>query len=89
MSGQYSKCSNGYWQSSEEMFARAFACYVKDKLKNMGYVNDYLTGHSEDAVGIDAKTGETYLAVPEGEERIIFNRAFDEMFSELKRMQIL
>ena len=30
--GAYKKAGNGYWSSAPEMFARAFACYVRDKL---------------------------------------------------------
>ena len=37
----------GYWDSNTEMTARAFACYVKDKLP---YPSDYLVGHADCAV---------------------------------------
>ena len=35
---------NGYWSSKVEMFARAFDCYVSDKLKQAGVTDTYLTG---------------------------------------------
>lgn len=34
----YGKEARGYWQSDKELFARAFACYVNDKLS---YKSDY------------------------------------------------
>ena len=42
--GNTTEKDGGYWDSEVEMTARAFACYVKDKL---GYQSDYLVGHAE------------------------------------------
>ena len=71
----YKKAGNGYWSSTPEMFARAFACYVRDKLGDRK--SDYLVGHSEFASdGI--KT-----AVPMGEERKVINEKFDVFISEM------
>lgn len=71
----YKKAGNGYWSSTPEMFARAFACYVRDKLGDRK--SDYLVGHSEFASdGI--KT-----AVPMGEERKVINEKFDAFISEM------
>lgn len=71
----YKKAGNGYWSSTPEMFARAFACYVRDKLGDRK--SDYLVGHSEFASdGI--KT-----AVPIGEERKVINEKFDAFISEM------
>ena len=79
----------GYWDSNVEMTARAFACYIKDKLP---YQSDYLAGHADCAVtlvaGKDGKM-EVLKAYPEGEERKAINAVFDEMMAELKREQIL
>ena len=38
------KKDGGYWDSNVEMTARAFACYIKDKLP---YTSDYLAGHAD------------------------------------------
>lgn len=72
----YRRSGNGYWTSKPEMLARAFACYVKDKLD--GRKSDYLVGHAECAVG----------AYPVGAEREYINSMFDAMFAELKEMKI-
>lgn len=78
MDKMYSKSGHGYWSSTEELFARAFACYVADKLEEKGRHNLYLHGHSEDAVTIDGE-----YAVPKGEERQYINECFDEYFKTL------
>ena len=72
MDGEYS----GYWGSNTELFARAFACYVKDKLAEKGIRNDYLCGHCE-------------AAGTSGEERVRINKAFDKMFAKLKELEFL
>lgn len=71
MDGEYT----GYWGSNVELFARAFACYIKDKLAEKGMQNDYLCGHCESAG-------------TSGEERVRINEAFDEMFAVLKERGI-
>ena len=81
---QHSKTDHGYWQSDEEMFARAFACYVKDKLTSR---SDYLCGHADMAVThID---GKEVCAFPKGEERKEINEYFDMFIQELKDMDLL
>lgn len=78
----------GYWQSNEEMSARAFACYVMDKLP---YNSDYLIGHAESGVGMKAdKDGNTEAikAFPDGNEREAINAVFDEIIQELKQEKI-
>lgn len=82
----YSKSDKGYWSSSVEMFARAFACYVSDKLAPEQ--SDYLCGHAETAVGA-GKNGEPIYAYPRGEERESINAAFDNLIETLKEREIL
>ena len=85
----YSKTSHGYWQSKIEMFARAFACYVSDKL---GYKSDYLCGHANLALGfVTNKDNELELikAFPEGEERRLINEKIDKLIEFLKEKNIL
>lgn len=87
--GKECERDGGYWDSNTEMTARAFACYVKDKLDG---VSDYLVGHADCAVNIvTGKDGELEVikAFPEGEERKAINAVFDEIVAELKREQIL
>jgi hypothetical protein len=84
--------SNSYYSTNYEMFARAFACYVTDKLSDMGSKNDYLSGHSDlgtypgSMFGIPDKEFYTY---PLGEERQVINDAFDKLISDVKERGIL
>ena len=85
----YSKTSHGYWQSAVEMFARSFACYVKDKLNNR---SDYLCGHAELDLGLGTNNNgdiELIKAFPEGEERTIINEKIDKLIEILKEKALL
>ena len=86
---RYSKTDNGYWQSTAEMFARAFACYVSDKLD---YKSDYLCGHAEsnsDMILNEKGELELIKAYPEGEERKLINEKIDKFIEYLKEKEIL
>ena len=85
----YSKTSHGYWQSTVEMFARSFSCYIKDKLNNR---SDYLCGHAESDIGLDEDSdGNMKLikAFPEGEERTKINEKIDKLIEILKEKSLL
>ena len=87
--GKECEKDGGYWDSNVEMTARAFACYIKDKLP---YRSDYLAGHADCAVTFVAgKDGamEVLKAYPEGEERRAINAVFDEIVADLKLQHIL
>lgn len=86
MDESWSKTTNGYWHSNIEMAARAFACYLHDKLAEMGIKNDYLTGHAFQ-VGLNAN-GETIPVYPSKEEREFINKAFDKVIEEMKTLGI-
>ncbi len=84
----YAKSDKRYWQSNAELFARAFACYVQDKL---GYRSDYLCGHAELAIGLTTnKDNELILikAFPEGGEREKINMCFDKIIEFAKEKEI-
>ena len=86
--GKECQKDGGYWESNEEMTARAFACYIQDRLP---YRSDYLDGHAECAVTfITDKDGgiSTLKAFPEGEERKAINAVFDEIVADLKQRGI-
>jgi hypothetical protein len=72
------------------MLARAFACYITDLT---GGKSEYLSGHSDTSVTIDfnERTGEADVlrAFPVDEERAAINKAFDALFAELKRRELL
>lgn len=83
--GNTTEKDGGYWDSNTEMTARAFACYVKDRLL---YQSDYLVGHAESCVRLHTnKDGSTEVvrAYPQGEERKAINAAFDNLIAELKK----
>lgn len=80
MNGSYAKDSGRYWTDPVEMSARAFACYVMDKLE---HESDYLVAHAETAA-----VGE-WKAYPVGDERKAINLVFDEIFADLKARGIL
>lgn len=78
----YSKTDNGYWQSKVEMFARAFECYISDKLGSQR--SDYLCG-----LCIKEYENDIVVPFPKGEERREINSCFDELIKELKEKNIL
>lgn len=81
----YSKEAKGYWQSDKELFARAFACYIKDKLP---YKSDYLCGHAESAVTLSHdKT--LIKAYPTGKEREAINKCFDNVIQQVKDLGLI
>lgn len=90
---EYSKSDKGYWASTKEMFARAFACYVYDKVKEKGGQSDYLCGHANSCVtqtlNPTTKKFETFRAYPYGEERVTINKCFDELILELQEKGLL
>lgn len=74
----------GYWESKEEMFARAFDCYISDKLKEMGIQDTYLSS-SADCFWMPGLDGdENVYAIPVGEERKKINAMFDKLFERLR-----
>lgn len=80
----FTKDSFGSWSSTTEMAARAFACYVKDCL---GVPSDYLIAHAD---VYEFEYENMHLcAIPQGEERELFNELFDQLFFELVEMGIL
>lgn len=86
LDGEYSTSGNqkgstekGYWSSDVELFARAFACYTKDKLSELGMKNDYLCGHAE-------MMPQCY---PHGAEREAINQAIDKVFVQLRERGLM
>lgn len=84
---RYSKAGQGYWKSDVELFARAFAAYVHDKLPGP---SDYLVGHSEIKEPIVVKDEQQWIYTsPQGEERRAINQAMDEMIDAIKEHGLL
>ena len=84
----FSQYGHGYWSSELEMFARAFDCYVADKLKESGLKSDYLTAFSDCFMSPDDK-GVEHKAFPTGDERKLLNEKFDILIQDLKDRGIL
>ena len=84
----FSKADQGRYSDTCEMFARAFDCYVADKLASEQSRNQYLTAHSE-AYVFREHGGESIYGIPMGSERTRINQKFDVMIRELKELGIL
>lgn len=84
----FSKADQGRYSDTCEMFARAFDCYVADKLASEQSQNQYLTAHSE-AYVFREHGGESIYGIPMGSERTRINHKFDAMIRELKELGIL
>jgi hypothetical protein len=81
------KTSNNYWKRPTELFARAFECWVFDKLAERGAHADYLVhGVEEGRYSSDAFRGNPY---PMGDERARINAAFDELLTAIHRFSVL
>ena len=85
---RYARTVHGRHCDNCEQMARAFECYVADKLEQEGNQSQYLTAHSEDVVFV-RENGEQVYGGPMGEERDEIGRMFDVVFKELKKMGIL
>ncbi len=71
----YSKSGHGYWNSDVELFARAWACYLKDKLLEKGIVDDYLCGHADHEPIVHGRTGEKVYTSPQGKRKKAHQRS--------------
>jgi hypothetical protein len=83
MDDYFAKTTFGEYSSYPEEFARAFDCYIHDKLKEQGYTNTYLTAFSEQYRFRDPD-GTLICAVPLGREREQIHQSFDRMFQEIR-----
>ena len=79
MDKSYRSSGHGYWSSDCEMLARAFSCYIEDKMKERGIQSDYLSNHA-DCYGD---------GVPYEDERKVINEHFDAFFDDLRERGIL
>lgn len=87
MDGIYSRDAFGYWSSLCEMFARAGACFLNDRLSEAGGRSDYLCGHSESCISLCRRPDgsmEIIKAVPSGKERTCINSAMEDMITDLR-----
>jgi hypothetical protein len=69
------------------MFARAFSCYIEDKLDEKGIRDDYLCCKS-DVFSMPGNNGKIY-AYPVDQERKAINKCFDVFIADLKKRGVL
>jgi hypothetical protein len=67
-----------YYNSLNECFARAFECYVADKLEKNGRMNTYLSSVKK------TTERDATMIYPQGEHREKINKLFDEFFDEIR-----
>jgi len=72
--------SKPYWATRREMFARAFECWVFDRMRDRGMRSDYLVHGVEDSRFVGHSRGNPY---PHGDERQLINKQFDSLMKEV------
>lgn len=77
----FRKNAYGGWNANSEMVARAFACYLKDCI---GCKSDYIIAHADSFHW--EHENEALYAIPQGEERDLFNGMFDILFNDLRKI---
>ena len=73
--------SSAYWNTTRELFARAGAAYVQDKIEELGGRSDYLVYGAGDrrlVGGLDASPN------PSGEDRAALRACFDALMDEYR-----
>lgn len=80
----YTSSGKTYYSKPTELVARAFACYVHDKLEEMGCRNDYLCGHAFAMCGNDGTNPIPTFVTDEDKNRIYaqFDLIIDTLKSE-------
>lgn len=81
----YEHRRKNYWASIPEMLARAFNCYLIDKLREINVRNDYLCYEFK----VNKNSKERLIPNPVGEERERINYLFDQFFLELKEKEVI
>ncbi len=76
--------SKSYWSTEHELAARAFAAYLEDRLSDKKAQNDFLAYHAHGAVIVPVYPEGLFMPYPEGVERQEINKAFDNLFDEIK-----
>lgn len=73
--------SSAYWNTTRELFARAGAAYVQDKLEDLGGRSDYLVY----GAGDDRRVGDMAMSPnPSGDDRQAFRACFDALMDEYR-----
>lgn len=73
--------SSPYWNTTRELFARAGAAYVQDKIEELGGRSDYLVY----GAGDDRRVGDMTMSPnPSGEDRQALRACFDALMDEYR-----
>ncbi len=73
--------SSPYWNTTRELFARAGAAYVQDKIEELGGRSDYLVY----GAGDDRRVGDMTMSPnPSGEDRQALRARFDALMDEYR-----
>lgn len=72
---------SAYWATTRELFARAGAAYVNDRLESLDARSDYLVYGSDEARHLDHPVGNPN---PAGADRQQFNGLFDRLMAEYR-----
>lgn len=70
-----------YWNTARELFARAFAAYVQDKIEELGGRSDYLVHGAGDGRRV---ADLPFSPNPSGEDRIALRACFDALMDEYR-----
>lgn len=73
--------SGSYWDTTRELFARAGAAYVQDKIEELGGRSDYLVYGAGEGRSVE---GMTVSPNPRGEDRVALNASFDALLDEYR-----
>lgn len=79
--GASGSTKGNYWLRPTEMFARAFECYVFDRIKEMGGDSPYLVHGVEEDRFAEGYKGNPY---PSKEERVVISSSIDDMISKMR-----
>lgn len=82
--GRSAQMKSKYWYSTVELFARAFECYLFDKLKEKGRYNNFLVSEKYQE-SVELGSGMRINVYPDGKERVRINELFDNLFDTIKR----
>lgn len=78
-----------YWESTHEMFARAFQSYIEDALASKGQKNDYLSVYADNKHHFDKMLGIQWRPYPEGIERERINIAMERLLAAVRKHDVL
>jgi len=77
--------TSDYWGEPHEMVARAFSSYVEDKIAKKGNQSDFIVYRAHGGILLPMLDGFIAKPYPEGKERDVINKAFDNLFKIIRK----